>query len=483
MSVDTVDVDATLDRARFRGLPLIVLICSAVTLALDGFDIQLIGFVAPVLTVEFAVGRGALAPVLAASLIGMGLGGLGVGPIGDRIGRRKALLVSALLFGGCTLLASTATSLPLLTFWRLLTGIGLGGALPNATTLMVEFSPPRWRSQAVAAAIVGVPLGGMVGAEIVATLLPLLGWRAMFALGGAFPLVWFVVIYFLMPESPRYLATRPDKKRELAAILNRIEDAPLYTGQENFVLSSIANGPVSAGLGALFSRSLARDTIAAWIILSANIFAIYALLNWIPVVLTALGLDLATAVRGALVFNLNAVFGMLAISWVVSRFGSRKPLIISGAIATGSMLYLAWLAQATFANEEQNIPLAALLAGVALAGITTGSIQAGMYVVSAHIYPTECRASGVGWALGVGRLGGVFSSFAGALLLASGARETGFFLGISAAFVLASLGLAALRRHISAPYQKPISEPEIEFDFAGPALEKPQRLKKKGISK
>src|SRR5262245_28738963 len=128
--MNTVDVDAALDRGRFLGQPLIVLICSAVTLALDGFDIQLIGFVAPTLTAEFAVGRGALASALAASLIGMALGALGVGPIGDRVGRRKALLFSTLLFGACTLLASTATSLRVLTFWRLLTGVGLGGTLP-----------------------------------------------------------------------------------------------------------------------------------------------------------------------------------------------------------------------------------------------------------------------------------------------------------------------------------------------------------------
>jgi MFS transporter, AAHS family, 4-hydroxybenzoate transporter len=443
MSVDTVDVDAALDRARFRGLPLIVLICSAVTLALDGFDIQLVGFVAPVLTVEFDVGRGALAPVLAASLIGMGLGALGVWPIGDRIGRRKALLISALLFGVCTLLASTATSLPLLTFWRLLPGIGLGGALPNATALMVEFSPPRWRSQAVAAAVVGVPIGGMIGAEIAAALLPLLGWRAMFALGGVAPLIWLVVMYFIVPESPRYLATRHDKTLELAAILNRIEKTPRYAGDETFVLSSNSGEKGAAGVGALFSRELARDTLAAWVIFGANTFVVYAFFNWTPVVFRALGVDLAAAMRCALVFNLACIVGALALSWIIPRFGSRWPLVMSAALATGSLLYLAWLAQFPPASAEQHVPPPALLAGVAI-----GSIQGGMYVVSAHIYPTECRASGVGWALGVGRFGGIVSSFAGALLLASEARESGFFVGVAVALVVTSLSLAVLRRHV-----------------------------------
>jgi MFS transporter, AAHS family, 4-hydroxybenzoate transporter len=455
MIAETVDVDAALDRVRLRGLPLIVLTCSTVTLALDGFDIQVIGFVAPALTAEFAVGRGALAPALAASLIGMALGALAVGPIGDRLGRRKALLISTLLFGACTLLASAATSLQVLTFWRLLTGIGLGGALPNTTALMVEFSPPRWRSQAVAAAVVGVPIGGMIGAAIAAALLPLLGWRAMFALGGALPLVWLVVMYFIVPESPRYLATRRDKTRELVSILNRIEETARYTGSETFVLGSSSSGKGAAGLGALFSRDLARDTLAAWVIFGTNLFAVYAFFNWTPAVLTSLGFDLAAAVRGALVFNLACVIGALALSWAISRFGSRLPLGLSAALATGSLLYLAWLAQIPPESVERRAAAPALMAGIALAGFMIGSIQGGMYVVSAHIYPTECRASGVGWALGVGRIGGVVSSFAGAMLLASGARETGFFVGVAAALVVTSLGLAVLRRHIPAPYPKP----------------------------
>jgi AAHS family 4-hydroxybenzoate transporter-like MFS transporter len=446
----TVDVDVALDRAQFRGLPVIVLICSTVTLALDGFDIQVIGFVAPTLTAEFGVDRAALAPALAASLIGMTLGGLGLGPIGDRVGRRRALLISALLFGVGMLMCSAASSLELLAFWRLLTGIGLGGALPNTTALMVEFSPSRWRSQTVAAANVGVPIGGMIGAAIVSALLPLLGWRAMFALGGALPLIWFVVMYFIMPESPRYLATRRGKTRELVAILNRIAGKARYTGGETFVLGSSSRGMGAAGVGALFSRDLARDTLAAWIIFGTNIFAVYAFFNWAPAALTALGLDLATAVRGALVFNLAGVIGALALSWAASRFGSRWPLVMSAALAAGSMFYLAWLAQDMSASAERRIPTTALMAGIALAGFTICSIQVGMFAVSAHIYPTECRASGVGWTLGVGRLGGVASSFAGALLLASKARETGFFAGVAAALVVTSLGLAVLRRHIPA---------------------------------
>jgi MFS transporter, AAHS family, 4-hydroxybenzoate transporter len=457
-SMEKVDVDAVLDRVRSRGLPLIVLISSAVTLVLDGFDMQVIGFVAPILTAEFDVERGALAPVLAASLIGMGLGALIVGPIGDRVGRKNALLISILMFGANTLLASTAHSLPLLAFWRLLTGLGLGGALPNAMALMGEFSPPSWRSQAMAASIVGVPAGGMIGAAISAELLPLLGWRALFAFGGLLPLVWLAVIYFILPESPRYLATRHDKRRELVAILNRIEGMARYSGSETFFLGSSSGQRPAAGIGALFMRDLVRDTLAAWLIFSTNVFAIFAFFNWGPVVIKAFGFDLETAVRGSFVFNLYAAISPLVLSWAIPRFGSRRRLIITGVLAMGSVLYLAWLAQIPSTNADRSIPITALMAGLALAGLMIGAIQGGMYVVSAHIYPTECRASGVGWAVGIGRLGGIFSSFVSALLLASKARETGYFVGIAAALVLTTFGLAILRRHIPAPSTNPINE-------------------------
>lgn len=445
---EVVDVDAVLDRVGFRGLPLTVLVCTAITLALDGFDIQAIGFVAPALIMEFGVDRPALAPVLAASLLGMAFGGLGVGHVGDRWGRKTALLISIIMFGTGTLMGSTAASLEALTFWRLLTGIGLGGALPNTAALMVEFSPPRWRSQAVAAAIVGVPLGGMAGAAIAAEVVPILGWRALFVLGGVLPLVWAVVMYLIVPESPRYLATRQDKGPELAGILNRIENGARYTGREVFVLGSSAFEKGTARLSALFSRSLVRDTLATWIIFGTNIFAVYAFFSWAPVVLTSLGLDFSTAVRGALVFNLAGVAGALFLSWVISRLGSRRPLAAAATVAAVSLLFLAWLARAASASTEPHVPLAALMVGIALAGFSITAIQVGMYAVAAHIYPTECRASGVGWALGIGRLGGIVSSFAGALLVASAAHESRFFFGIASVLSMTLLGILVLRRHI-----------------------------------
>ena len=202
-SPSIVNVDAVLDAARLRGVSLIVAICAGAILILDGLDIQVIGMAAPDLVKDFGIDRSALAPALAAALLGMAFGASGVGALGDRWGRRPALLASTFLFGFATVLAATSRNVTELAIWRLITGIGLGGALPSAAALLAEFTAQRSRSQALGAALVGVPLGGILGAALAGELVPAYGWRAIFIVGGVLPVLAATFMYFVMPESPR----------------------------------------------------------------------------------------------------------------------------------------------------------------------------------------------------------------------------------------------------------------------------------------
>lgn len=434
-----------LDGVRFRGLPLLVMGCAAAILVLDGFDIQIIGFAAPALTGEFGIERQALGPVLAAALLGMALGAFAGGLAGDRWGRRPTLIASTGVIGAATLAAAMAASVDTLMLWRLITGIGLGGTLPNATALMAEYAPRRSRSQAIAATIIGVPLGGMLGAALAAEILPVLGWRLLFVIGAALPLLLAAAMYFLLPESARFLATRADRRGELAALLDRIEPGRDHSGTQSLVPPTPAPpAPESAGLRALFARELVRDTIAAWLVFGTNVFAVYAFFNWIPVVLTSVGLDIATAVRASLVFNLAGVIGAVANAWIIARFGSRWPLAALAALAVTALFYLSRL---RLGGDGTAALLPALMAGVAVAGLAVNAVQIGMYAVSAHIYPTRCRSSGIGWALGVGRLGGILSSFGGGVLLAQGGSQ-GFFRGIALVLVFSCASLLAIRNHL-----------------------------------
>jgi MFS transporter, AAHS family, 4-hydroxybenzoate transporter len=307
-----VNVDEVLDTARFSGLSLAVAICAGLILILDGLDIQVIGLMAPDIVRDFRIDRDALAPALAAALFGMALGAPGVGAFGDRWGRRPALLLSTLVFGLATLFAATSRNVGELTLWRFITGIGLGGALPSASALLAEFTSREVRSQALGAALVGVPLGGILGAALAAGIVSTHGWRAMFVIGGTLPVAAAAAMYFVMPESPRFLASRSRCTGALAAMLNRIERNSLFSADDSFVLGYAESHDQRAGLRALFARALRWDTTITSLAFLTNILAIYAFYNWSPIVLTAMGFTFDEAVAGAAVAAVQV--GMYAVA-------------------------------------------------------------------------------------------------------------------------------------------------------------------------
>jgi MFS transporter, AAHS family, 4-hydroxybenzoate transporter len=398
-------------RRTLAGVPLSVFIGTFLIMVLDGFDVQLIGFAAPALIADYGISRSALGPALAASVIGMSLGALAIGPVGDAYGRRPALLLSAALFGVMTLLTATATSVATLALWRFLTGIGLGAALPGAVALMAEFTPARHRSQLVVLSLLGVPIGGIVGSALAAEVIPELGWRAIFVVGGVLPVVAASVLFFVLPESPGFLARTAR--------------------------------PSESGLRAVFGRAHARDAMVLMVAFFTSLFAAYAFFSWVPVVLTSLSFPLDQAVRSALVFNLAGVVGSLLNAWLISRIGSRLPLAAVASVAALSLISLAALTLGAHPMPGA----VATFAFIAAAGFGIHALQTGLYLVSAHVFPTECRASGVGFASGAGRLGGIVSSLTGGVMLTGGGAAR-FFGGVALALVLSVLCVLTLRRHI-----------------------------------
>lgn len=444
----TVDVDRVLESAKLRGPALVVLLCAASSLILDGFDIQAVGFVAPALVGALHVERAALGPALAASLVGMAIGAAGIGALGDRWGRRRTLLLSTALFGAASLLAATATSVAMLAVWRFITGIGLGGALTAATALIAEFSPRKLRSQAIGAVQIGVPIGGMLGAMLAAELIPAYGWRSVFVVGGVLPLVAAAVMYFVLPESPRFLATRPDARESLARLLARIDPRGRYSASDVFVLGE-EPGPTRSGVSALFSPQLRWDTAVVSLAFLMNMYAVYAFFSWAPLVPTSLGFELVTAVRGALVFNLAGICGVIAISWLLARLGSRRPLAVAAFAGAATLAALAWFAASSLSHGNAADGLPTLMSGIAVAGIAINAVQVGLYALAAHVFPTQCRTSGVGFSLGAGRTGGIAASLGGGVLLTlSGAA--GFFGWIAAALLIACVAVLLVRRQIAA---------------------------------
>jgi AAHS family 4-hydroxybenzoate transporter-like MFS transporter len=438
-------VRALLDGARFGALQGLVLTFCFVVLVMDGFDIQAIAFAAPALTEAWDISRTALGPVLAASLLGMAVGAAGIGPLGDRYGRKNALVLTCVLMAvGSAFSALAHTPVALATF-RFVTGIGLGGAMPNATALMFEFAPRRWRQLATSFALIGVPLGGVVGAGIARWMIPELGWQAPFVVGGAIPALLAPAMWCALPESPRYLSGRPDQLARLAKILNRIVGEHRFLATTKFVGGGAVQKSASA-ITALFAPELRRDTLLLWTILFTNVFAVYFFWSWLPTVLAAANLDFRIAVTGPLYFNLGGIGSTLITSLLIGHYGSRRVLIPVGLGAIVSVALIG--ANSLFSGAAPASGTATLMCTMAIAGGCINALQIGMFSVTAHAYPTFCRSTGVGWALSIARFGGILSSFAGALFFANDMQPRNFFFAIAAVLTLTFLSVVALRRHI-----------------------------------
>jgi AAHS family 4-hydroxybenzoate transporter-like MFS transporter len=438
---EPVEVTSVIDGAHFGGYALTVSVLTTLALAIDGFDIQAIAFAAPRLMSEWGIDRAALAPILAAGLLGMFVGALVLGIVGDRYGRRPALLASMALMAASSLLASTADSPGPLAAYRFLTGLGLGGALPNATALMVEFAPLAVRTVVVAVTVVGVPIGGMLGAAIAARLVPAFGWPSIFLLGGLLPAILLLVMAWRLPESPQFLTRRPGRERELATTLNRVLGEPRYDGSERYTSRDVGTAGDRPGPRALFGPEHRRETLLIWLIFFTNVFTAYCYFGWTPTVLTGVGLPLATALRGLLLFNLGSVVGALIGAWWMGRVGSRPVLLILAGSAALSTLALG-LVEAT--PEENRLLMVCLL----FAGVGVSGVQVQMYTVAASAYPTQLRATGVGWALGTARLGGVLSAYAGSVVQVLGSGLKPFFTSIAVVIVVTFAGIALLQRHL-----------------------------------
>jgi AAHS family 4-hydroxybenzoate transporter-like MFS transporter len=446
----TVDVSAALDLAPFGPVQFTVLAFTFLSLITDGFDIQAIAFAAPPLTKLWAIERSALGPVFAAALFGMVAGAAGIGRLGDRYGRKTALVVSCALVAAGSLASAAATSPTDLAVYRLLTGIGIGGVLPSATALMFEFAPVAWRQIATAAALIGVPLGGMIGAALARSLIPEFGWRSLFVVGGAVPALLAVAMWPLLPESPRYLVVQRPRTGELAGLLNRMVHHASFDATAKFVTGGTTVAETGA-VRAIFAREYRQETITLWVIFFSNVFSVYFFFNWLPTVLAAARLDFGLTVTGSLVFNLGGVLGALAGSMLIGRFGSRWVLASCGAGAVVSVALTG--ANAVFDANPAASGIAVLMWTMAAAGGCINAVQIGMFSVAANVYPTYCRSTGVGWALAVARFGGILSAFTGASFFALGLTARNFFFAIAGVLTVTMVGVLALRKHIPATHE------------------------------
>jgi len=434
-----IDAGDLLDRGSWTRYQRLLTALAALAVIFDGFDIQILGFAIPSLMREWHLARASFAPVLALGLAGMSGGSPIAGHLGDRYGRRPALVGCVVLFGVATVATAFVHSLTALAVLRVLTGMGAGGALPNAAALAAELAPLSRRPAAVKLTFLCVPLGGMLGGLIAARVLPLYGWRTLYQIGGALPLAFALVLLWALPESPRFLAQHPANFPELARLLARMGHA---VAPGSAFQDRRERKPGGAPLRTLLGPAFARDTAGLWIAFFSCMMCVYLVFGWLPTMLTTQGLDSATASTGLAVFNFGGVLGVLVWSVLMTILGSRGPML-SGALATAGSA-LAILLIPVQSQPDHTV----LLLALGLNGLLVNAVQTSMFALAAHIYPTAVRASGVAYAAGVGRIGGLVSSLFGASLIGGGPAT--YWGALAAAMVCSFAGLAWVRSHFPA---------------------------------
>ncbi|MGO4157457.1 MFS transporter [Cupriavidus sp. YAF13] len=441
-----VDVGSVLDDGPYTTMQKIVVMLAALSIVMDGFDGQLIGFAIPVLIKEWGITRSAFAPAVAAGLVGMGIGSACAGLLADRFGRRWAVIGSVFLFGAATCAIGFAPDTTTIAVLRLIAGLGIGGALPSSTTMTAEFTPARSRTLAVTATIVCVPLGGMLAGLFASVVLPAYGWRGLFFIGGALPLGLGVLLMLVLPESPRFLVRRAHRWDELRRLLGRMS-RPLPA---NAVFTDLAERGAESrkGFGALFAPGQARDTLAIWCAFFMCLLAVYSAFSWLPTMLASEGLNVAVAGSGLTAYNLGGVIGALCCAVAIARFGSRWPLAICCAGGAASALLL----QGVDVRHSTGL----LIVGLGVHGMFVNAVQSTMYALCAFVYPTAVRATGTASALAFGRLGAILSAFAGAAVITAGGASS--YLGmLGAAMAAVLVALLAVKGHIPKLARAPAS--------------------------
>lgn len=395
MSTSTIHIDELLDSNPIGGLQWRVVVLCFVLAVIDGFDAQIIAYVAPLIADQFALSPDVMGQLYSSALLGLMAGALIGSPVADRIGRKPVILVSAAVMGVFALLTATAESTFELFLYRFLTGLGLGGVMPTINILTAEFAPARRRALLMTTMFVGFPVGIMVGGVAAAALINLFGWESVFVTGGVLPLLMVPIVMAWLPESPRFLALKGDRGAALARIVQRIAPEAGATAESRF--ETLAPEQASVGIRALFSEGRTRITLLLWVVFFANLLTMFAIGGWMPTVLNEAGYPLDRAILVSAMSAIGGVIGGLLIAVLIDRKGAARTLV-AGFLAAG--VAVALIGQVT---DSMVLVLIVLF----LSGLAGMGCQFGINALASISYDTGARTTGLGWALAIGRIGAI----------------------------------------------------------------------------
>ena len=403
----TISIDDLLDHPRARRFQVRLMLLLALFMFFEGYDMQVLSFAAPVIIKAWHSNKAAFGGVFGGAMAGFMFGAMVVGNFGDYIGRARMIIGGSVLFGVFTILSAYATDLTELLCWRVLAGIGLGCAVPNAVVLLSEYWPARTRATSVTLIYVGYTVGSAFGGLIAAYLIPAYGWQSVFILGGVAPLAIVALLAAVLPESLKFLIVRAKRPQTVIKILKRVRPDLTLETMPNFILDEEPQkGPP---VGELFMGGRAVATSMLWLAGICSTITLHFLTSWLPVVIESEGVPLSHAIITTSVFQVSGAVGGIVAGRILDRYGLTALAGFVG-VAIPSLLLLAHIGGV-------EVMTMAFVGGCGL------SIIGGFTIVLALgglIYPAEMLSSGSGWTFGVARLGAIVGPTVGGILLSYG---------------------------------------------------------------
>jgi AAHS family 4-hydroxybenzoate transporter-like MFS transporter len=406
MDGEVIQVSRLLDERGLSAFQVKVLIWSVLIALIDGYDIGAIAFAAPHLVADWHVPPGDLKWVLTASNIGVLFGSQIFGWIGDRYGRKTALIGANLFFGVFTFAAAYSTNLSELFWLRTIAGLGIGGVIPNVVAINAESAPRNLRATLAIIAAGCVPLGGAFAGFVSAAFIPHYGWPVLFYLGGIVPIIIALAAIYGLPESIKYIALHEGHRHRMEQLIASINPGYKVPANARFVIEDEQQSPSSNPIY-LFRNGLWLITPLAWLLFALNLMGYFFLISWTPTLMAAAKVPQATAALAGALLQVGGTVGSLLLCWWLQRhrFLAIAIMLVVAVPVVGSIGF--WGTGSA----------AALLASTFCAGFLVLGIQTGINVVGAMIYPTSLRANGSGWELGIGRLGSIAGPLVGGFLV------------------------------------------------------------------
>ena len=443
-----IDLGDVMDGQPLRRLHILVIGLCGLAMFADGFDVQIMGYVAPALIADWHLPRSALGPAFAAGLAGLMVGSMIWSPFSDRFGRKTTILIGLVLFSLGSLATAAVATIPQLVVLRVLTGLGLGAVMPNAVAMTSEIAPTRFRTTFVIVMWYGFTLGSGFGGGLVALLTRWYGWQSAFVFGAILPILAVPILAIWLPESPRSLVMRRAPAATIAAILKRLDPSVQIDADTHFVCDD-EKPTLLSGLAGLFSGRRAIVTLLLWAMFFANLLELYFLGSWMPTLMHDAGLSSDAAILATTMIHFGAIAGTLVIGALCDRYNVFA-VMLAGFVLAGTCT-------ASLGLVGGSVTLAIGIGFFAGFFITGGQVCAN--ALAAQLYPTSCRASGIGWALGVGRFGSVIGPAVGGVLLAAGWSIPSVFIAAGLPSLIGAASVFTLGRIVAATPAPPLKVP------------------------